>query len=71
VVMKSFTFWDITPCSPLKVCLTPAFTLVSFPAYSSTLKKEAMCSSETMVDFQWTTRRYIPEDKTLHNHNCT
>jgi hypothetical protein len=24
------------------------------------------CSSETSVDFQWTTRRYIPEDSTLH-----
>jgi hypothetical protein len=25
-------------------------------------------SSETSVDFQWTTRCYIPEDRTLHNH---
>jgi hypothetical protein len=23
---------------------------------------EAICSSETSVDFYWTTRRYIPED---------
>jgi hypothetical protein len=27
---------------------------------------EAICSSETSVDFQRTTRRYIPEDSTLH-----
>jgi hypothetical protein len=29
---------------------------------------EATCSSETSVDFQRTTRRYIPEDSPLHNH---
>jgi hypothetical protein len=26
--------------------------------------------SETPVDTQRTTRRYIPEDGTLHNHRC-
>jgi hypothetical protein len=26
------------------------------------LKMEAICSSETSADFQWTTWRYIPED---------
>jgi hypothetical protein len=36
--------------------------------YSSTLKIEVICSSETSVDFQRTTWRYIPEDRTLHNH---
>jgi hypothetical protein len=35
-----------------------------------TLKMEAICSSKTSVDTQWTTRRYIPEDGTLHNHRC-
>jgi hypothetical protein len=65
VVMMSSVFWDITPCSPLKVdrVLSPAFTLVSCSAYS-TLKMEAICSSETSVDFQRTKRRYIPEDST-------
>jgi hypothetical protein len=29
---------------------------------------EAICFSETSVDFQRTTQRYIPEDGTLHNH---
>jgi hypothetical protein len=38
--------------------------------YSSTLRIEATCSPETSVDFQRTTRRYIPEDRTLHNHRC-
>jgi hypothetical protein len=37
-----------------------AFTLVSCSAYPSTLKMEAICSSETSVDFQLTTRRYMP-----------
>jgi hypothetical protein len=42
-------------------------TLVSCLAYSSTLKMEATCSSETSIDFRRTTRRYIPEDGTLQN----
>jgi hypothetical protein len=54
--MKSIVFWD----------WPPAFTLVSCSAYSSTLKMETICSSETPVDFQRTTRRYIPEDGTQH-----
>jgi hypothetical protein len=28
---------------------------------------EGKCSSETLVDFQRATRRYIPEDSTLNN----
>jgi hypothetical protein len=41
-------------------------TMVYCLAFSSTLKMEATCSSETSVDFQRTTRRYIPEDRTLY-----
>jgi hypothetical protein len=48
VVVKSTTLWDITPYSPLP----PAFILASSSAYSSALKMEAICSSETSVDFQ-------------------
>jgi hypothetical protein len=44
--------------------------LVSWLAYFSTLKIEAKCSSETSVDFQRTTWRYMPEYRTLHNHRC-
>jgi hypothetical protein len=43
--------------------LDTCFMLVSCLAYSSTLKMEATCSSETSVDFQRTTVRCIPEDK--------
>jgi hypothetical protein len=45
-----------------KLCLPPAFTLVSCSVYSLTLKMEAICSSEMLVNFQWTTWHYIPED---------
>jgi hypothetical protein len=31
---------------------------------------EAICSTETSVDFQRITRRYIPEDSTRHKHRC-
>jgi hypothetical protein len=31
---------------------------------------EAKWTYETSVDFQRTTRRYIPEGRTLHNHRC-
>jgi hypothetical protein len=37
---------------------------------SSTLKMEAIYSSETSVETQRTTRRHIPEDDTLHNYRC-
>jgi hypothetical protein len=36
-------------------------------AYSSTLKMEEARSSETLIDFQRTTWRYIRKDRTLHN----
>jgi hypothetical protein len=77
VVMKSTIFWDITLCSRLSVNRRFGWTyrlqnsachLLSrgFPAQLifSTLKMEAICSSETSVDTQ-TTRRYIPEDVAL------
>jgi hypothetical protein len=50
--------------------LPPTFTLASCSAHSSTLKMEAICSSETSGNFQRATRCYIPEERTLHNHRC-
>jgi hypothetical protein len=35
-------------------------------AYSSALKVEVACSSETSVDFQQATWHYIPQDRTHH-----
>jgi hypothetical protein len=71
VVFKSSFFWDITPCSSLKFnrniggSLPLAFTLGSCLAYYSIIKIEAICSFETSVDLQRTTRHYIRENRTL------
>jgi hypothetical protein len=48
----------------------PAYLLVLSEIIFSTLKMEAICSSETSVATQQTTRRHIPEDNILHNHRC-
>jgi hypothetical protein len=37
----------------------------------STLKMEAICSSETSVETQRTTRRHIPEDYTLQRKHVS
>jgi hypothetical protein len=50
---------------PKKQILLPTYV-----DHSSTLKMEEKYSSEMSVDFQRTSRRCIPEDKTLHNHRC-
>jgi hypothetical protein len=44
--------------------LDNCFMLVSCLAYLSTLKIEATCSTETYDDFQCSTLRYTPENKT-------
>jgi hypothetical protein len=73
---KSTNFWDITPCSPLRVNRRFGGTYrLHLPWFfaeliSSTLKMEKICSSETSVDTQRITRCYIPEDVTLHNYRC-
>jgi hypothetical protein len=54
--------------SPKIVLLATRFMYVSSLVYYSTLKMEATRSSKTSVDFQQTTRRYIPEDRILYNH---
>jgi hypothetical protein len=51
----------MTDVSEVKSCYY--FTLVPSLAYSLTL--EAPLPFQTSVDFQWVTRRYIPEDRTL------
>jgi hypothetical protein len=61
-LLKCTFFWDITP-------YTLCFHAVSSLAYSI-LKMEAKCYSETSVDFQRTTRRYMLEDNTVRNYSC-
>jgi hypothetical protein len=55
--------------SQSRIGLPPAFMFVSYLA-RSILKIEAICSSKTSVDFQWTTQHYSPEDSALHNLGC-
>jgi hypothetical protein len=62
MVMRNTISWDITPCVNRRWFLAQLNL--------SILKMEAICSSETSVDTQRTTRRYIPGDGTLHNPRC-
>jgi hypothetical protein len=48
--------------------LATYFMLVCCSIYSSIVKMDMTCSSEMSVDFQWATRCYIPEDRSLHSH---
>jgi hypothetical protein len=52
-------------CARMWVRFMSAFTLVYRSAYS-TMKLEAIRSSETSADFQRTIRRYILENSTLN-----
>jgi hypothetical protein len=74
MVIQVSVFWDKTPCSQLKVnrrfgetcrfqrhLLHADFLLGS----SFALKMEATCPAETSVNFQRTTRRCIPKNRTL------
>jgi hypothetical protein len=49
--------------------LATCITLVSCLTYSSTMKIVETCSSETSINFQRSTRCYIPEDRILHNNS--
>jgi hypothetical protein len=51
--------------------LAVCFMLVSCLSYTSTLKMEATCSSETVVDFRQITWCNIPEDRTLQSNRMT
>jgi hypothetical protein len=48
----------------------PACYLVFAEIISSTLKMEAICSSETSVETRRNTLCHITEDDTLRNHRC-
>jgi hypothetical protein len=61
-VIESSVFWDV-----MLQPLATYFMLFSCLYYSSTQKMEAACSSKTVVDFQQTAWRYIPEDRTLQD----
>jgi hypothetical protein len=79
--LKSDIFWDITPCSPLKVNrrfwgtyrlhLQGRRIIRARNQHETDVQAEAICSSETSVDFQRTIWHYIPEDSTLHNRTSS
>jgi hypothetical protein len=74
-VSMSSMFWNMTPRSPAKVslCFEERYRLylqgrrVS-QKQTSRQQPEEVCSFDTSVDFHWTTRCYIPEDRNLHSH---
>lgn len=52
-----------------KLCLPPAFRLVSCSDWFSTLRMKAICFSETTVAFQRPKLRYIPEDNKIKSNS--
>jgi hypothetical protein len=68
VLMKSTILWDITQCSPLGVnfCMTPAFKMVSWWIYCFDPEDGSDMFLRNLGWPSTTTRRYIPEDCTLH-----
>jgi hypothetical protein len=71
VVMKRIIFRDMTPCSPFSFNRrfggTYRFHLLNEEIGSASKQvARAICSSETPVETQRTTRRHIPEDDTLY-----
>jgi hypothetical protein len=72
VVMKGFIFWDIMPCSPLKVswcfrgiCRAHLQGLRVSQEINHCFMLEMTHYSQTSVHFQQTTWCYIPKDRTL------
>jgi hypothetical protein len=61
---------NYTPTSGEHKWLATCLLAGSCEIIFSTLKMEAICSSETSVETQQTTPRHIPEYDTLHNHRC-
>jgi hypothetical protein len=66
----SVILWNSEDVS--EFCLLPALSLFYFSAYSSALKMEATCSSETLVDLRKTARFYLCNsvDRTPHSRRC-
>jgi len=62
--MKFRVFWDVAPCSHVEV--DRRFRGAYCLHHQGALMMEAVRTSETSVNFNLTTRRYIPEDSKLH-----
>jgi hypothetical protein len=66
VVMKSSVFWDITQCSPLEVSRRLGGTYLLY--LQGRIRRERYQSESRRLDFQRTTRRYIPEVSTPYGN---
>jgi hypothetical protein len=55
--------WEIHTKSSVK-------SSIIYDIMPCSLLKINQCFRETLVDFQWTAKCYIPEDTTLHNPGC-
>jgi hypothetical protein len=58
--MKFRVLWDVAPCSDVDRHFRGAYCLII------ALMTEAVCTSETSINFNVITWRYIPEDSQLH-----
>jgi hypothetical protein len=76
-ILKNSVSRDVTPCIPLKVNLSfgGIWCFARWLLHVGCLlglifnpEDETICFSEMLVVLQWTTQRYIPEDRTFHNH---
>lgn len=71
--MKSYIFWDIVTCSPLKVKSLSGGTLL-FHLQRRRIqlkvvnKQTSACFSEILVDFQRTSKCHTSEDIDLHDN---
>jgi hypothetical protein len=69
-IASIFRFEENISASPASKQLATCLLAGIAEMFSSNLKMEAICSSETSDASQQTIRRHIPEDDTLHNYSC-
>jgi hypothetical protein len=66
--MKMAVFWVVAPCSPVEIYQRFRGPVGPDDAGRFALMMEAATTSETLVNFYQTTRRYNPEDSHLRTH---
>jgi hypothetical protein len=79
--LKGDSFWYVTPCRPfhrffgrtyflhLQVRKLRGLLLVGY-FLGSPFDHEEGDSMFPSLEFYWTSRRYIPEESSLHHHRC-
>jgi hypothetical protein len=69
LITSTLLLFIIFYCAEWISWVAACFMLVSYLAYSSSLKMNTKCSSKTPLIFHQTTRHYIPKART-HSHQC-